>query len=201
MRTLLLMLFLPVFCFGQASQNDPPERQVIQDTIQGTSMQLKDGRVVFKKAYSSSLKKEALMDKLSALLSLIKSFRFNEGTYQSGEQVIGKLFRHKINADRYGGVYLIGALSALTDPLNAMVLVQVKDFKYQVVITEISFGEVYADSLKRTHYNDVMLEKYVTRNNASKLKSGKSNVKLLQSIDQEFSDLFNLQKSNLAADF
>lgn len=195
MRTLLLMLFLPFFSFGQESQNNPPSRQVILDSIPGTSIILRDGNILFKKVYAFNLEKKALSDKLYTLLSVMKGFKPNDERYQSVDQITGKLFRRKININRYA------TSGILYNPINAMVFVQVKDFKYQVIVSEIAFGEVYTDSLKHRLSTEVMLESYITEKKGSKLRSNKSNVKLARILNQEFSDLFDLQKSNLAADF
>ncbi|HMI02029.1 MAG TPA: hypothetical protein VK541_06075 [Pedobacter sp.] len=195
MRTLLLMLFLPIYGFGQASQNDPPSRQVIQDSIPGTSIILKDGNILFKKAYASNLEKEALSDQLYTLLSLIKGFKPNDERYRAVDQITGRLSRHNINMNKYA------TSDILNKPINAMVLVQLKDLKYQVIVSEISFGETYTDSLKHELTRDVMLESYITEKKGSKLRSRKVYVKLAQILNQELTDLFDLQKSNLAAEF
>jgi len=200
MRTLLLMLFLPFFGFGQGSQNDSSSGQVIQDSISGTSIILKEGNILFKKVYASNLEKEALSEKLGTLLSIMKGFKTNNEIYQTDDQIIGRLFRHKFNVNKYD-ISSLSASSLLYAPFNAVVIVQIKDFKYQVIISNIGIGEVDADSLKHRPTNDMMLETFMTEKKGSKLKSRKGYVKLAQILNQEFSDLFDLRKSNLAADF
>lgn len=200
MRTLLLMLFLPFFGFGQASQNDPSSGQTIQDSIPGTSIILKDGNILFKKVYTSNLEKEELSEKLYTLLSMMKGFKTNHEISQSDDQIVGKLFRHKLNANKYD-VSQMNASVLLYYPINGVVLVQIKDFKYQVIVSNIGFAESYTDSLKHQLTRDIMFESYMTEKKGSKLKSKKGYVKLALGINQEFSDLFDLRKSNLAADF
>ncbi|WP_214228959.1 hypothetical protein [Pedobacter sp. B4-66] len=200
MRTLLLLLFLPLFGFGQGSQNDLSSGQVIQDSIPGTSIILKDGNILFKKVYTSNLEKEALSEKLGTLVSIMKGFKINNEIYQTNDQIVGRLFRHKFNVNKYD-ISSLSASSILYSPFNAVVIVQIKDFKYQVIISNIGIGEDGADSLKHRPTNDTMLETFMTEKKGSKLKARKGYVKLAQTLNQEFADLFDLRKSNLAADF
>lgn len=201
MKIILLVLFFPFLCFAQKTdeKNVNVYSEGVKDSISGTSIVLNNHEVIFQKVYTSELKKEELSAKLNTLLSTSKMFRFNTNAMPGENEFFGKLINYTIDIHKYGGSQL-GSPLILGLPFNGSVNIQVKDFKYRVIVSEMFFGQ--AHMLKNSTSSDVyMLNDEITERKFSKFKTKNSAVKLANFISLDLSDKFDLEKSYLSSDF
>ncbi|WP_379086074.1 hypothetical protein [Pedobacter sp. UC225_65] len=192
--TLLAMLFsLCCFAQDQKTANAPP---IFKDSIAGTSFFLKDRDIVYQKVFASNLKKEELLEKMNSLLSTIRNFRFNQNTIPAEAEIYGRLFFHSFDHEKYD-YNMFNNSGYISEPLSAVVAIQVKDNKYRLTISEMSFSRDTEAPSQRIRLDEVFTQKR-TRD---KIKHQKANLKLAQYLDQEFTTLFNAKRSLLAGDF
>jgi predicted transcriptional regulator len=197
MKLILLALFFPLFCFAQNGQKKMSDGVV--DSVPGTSIVLKNYEVVFQKVYTSKLTADELGDKLFTLLSTTKGFRFDRRVSPASGELIGKLIQYDVDVQRYGGNSIFGMMGIVNCPSNASVVISVKDFKYRVTVSDLTFTHI--ETATKGEFIDMKLSNYITKKNRSRFGTGKSDVKLARVLDQDFSDKFDLQKSNLTDDF
>lgn len=197
MKLILFALFFPLFCFAQNGQKKLTDGAV--DSVPGTSVVLKNHEVVFQKIYTSKLTADELGDQLFTLLSTTKGFRFDRRISPDGDQLIGRLVRYEVDAKRYNGYTVLGISGILSYPVDASVVVSVKDFKYRVTVSELAFNNM--PTQVKGEFTDVKLSDYITKKNRSRFGTGKSDQKIARAIDQDLSDKFDLQKSILSEDF
>ena len=204
---LLLILLFPVIGFTQVRNSNSIDG--VNDSIAGTSFLLKNQQVIFQKVYSSKLRQQELSDQLYTLLSANDRFRFNNRIAQNDEQLIGKIFRYRVDATKYGGTFFKTPM-ILDYPMNAVVIIHVKDFKYRVILSELRFKD--DRSLNKTTanteaanksivYDDILMDDYFTQKRRSKFSTSKSIVKAARYMELDFTDLFDIQKSVLSNDF
>lgn len=197
MKLVLLALFFPIFCFAQNGQKKLTDG--VLDSVQGTSVVLKNYEVIFQKVYTSKLTADELGDQLFKLLSTTKGFRFDRRISPDGDQLIGRLVCYEVDARRYNGYTVFGAGGILSYPVDASVIVNVKDFKYRVTVSELSFNNM--PTQVKGEFRDIKLSDYITKKNRSRFGTGKSDQKIARAIDQDLSDKFDLQKYILSEDF
>jgi hypothetical protein len=197
MKLVLFALFFPLFCFAQNGQKKFADGVV--DSVPGTSVVLKNYEVIFQKVYTSKLTADELGNQLFALLSTTKGFRFDRRVSPDGDQLIGRLVRYAVDAQRYNGYTVFGMAGILSYPADASVVVSIKDFKYRVTVSELSFNHM--ETATKGEFRDVKLSDYITKKNRSRFATGKSDLKIVRAIDQDLSNKFDLQKSNLSDDF
>ncbi|MGY0041193.1 hypothetical protein [Pedobacter sp. NJ-S-72] len=107
------------------------------------------------------------------------------------------MIQYDVDVQRYTENTIFGMMGIVNSPLNASVVIHVKDFKYRVTVSDVSYTRV--DTAGRS--SDIKLSDYMTKNNRSRFGTAKSDLKLARVINQDFSDKFDLQKSNLTDDF
>ena len=195
MKIMLLALLFPVFCHAQ-NEKTTNLALVFQDSIPKTSFFLKDRRIVFQKVYPSNLTQKELSDKVYTMLNTTKGFKFSlDGI--SDIDFYGELCQYRFDVERYG-VTLFNAPIVLNVPIDAKVIIQVKDYKYRITISEVAF-RYYGPNPENNV--DELLEKSLIERDGKKIKTSKSNTKLTNYLDQDFSALFDLGKSLTAGDF
>jgi len=197
MKLILFALFFPFFCFAQNGQKKLTDGVV--DSVPGTSVVLKNYEVIFQKVYTSKLTADELGNQLFTLLSATKGFRFDRRISPDGDQLIGRLVRYEVDAKRYNGYTVFGISGILSYPVDASVVVSVKDFKYRVIVSDLAFNHM--PTQVKGEFTDVKLSDYITKKNRSRFGTGKSDQKIARAIDQDLSDKFDLQKSILSTDF
>lgn len=171
----------------------------VTDSIAGTSFVLKNEDVIFQKIYSSPLKKEALITQLNTLLAAKRKFRFRESLGEN--DFVGRLVKYKIDYSKFNPS-IFSTSTIINNPLAANVVIQVKDFKYRVTVSEITFLNIRPFNRKTPGAPvDVKLDNYITQKKRSKLSANKGDVKLAEYMNQDFTDLFDLSKSNTSTDF
>lgn len=191
--TYLVMLF-PLFCIAQ--QKAPTTvAPVFQDSIANTAFYVKNKDVVYQKVFSSALKKEALTEKINGLLNGMNRFRFNQSMHFNGSEFYGQLILHEFDIDRKE-LSMFNVSGFISYPLSAVVAVQVKDYKYRVIISDMNFSYTPMDLLTGVRLNELFFPK-----NGSLIKKSNANMKLTQLLDHEFSTLFNLNNALANADF
>lgn len=169
------------------------------DSVAGTSVVLKNDGVIFQKVFSSPLKKEALIAQLNTLLAAKRKFKFEASL--NDNDFIGRLVKYNIDYSKFNPS-IFSPATIITNPLAANVVIQVKDFKYRVTVSEITFINVMPVDKKNPGYPvDIKLDNYITQKKRSKLSTKKGDVKLTEYINQDFTDLFDLSKSNTSGDF
>lgn len=188
MKLFLFTLLFPLICFSKSNQ----------DSVPGTALVLKNNTILFQKVYTSKLTQEELSKQLNVHLATLKKFKLNDNTNQSKNDLTGSLRYYKVDARKYS-TSIFNSPAILAFPLNASVIIQVKDYKYRVIVSAITFKEVRTSP--KEAISNPTLEEYLTEKRRSQIKTGKSALRLAQVIDQDFSDAFDLQKSIVSADF
>ena len=197
MKLILLALVFPLFCFAQNGQKKMSDG--VLDSVPGTSIVLKNYEVIFQKVYASKLTADELGEKLFTLLSTTKGFKFNRRVSPAGSELIGKLTQYDVDVQRYTGNTIFGMMGIVNSPLDASIVINVKDFKYRVIVSELTYTHI--ETATKGEFTDVKLSDYITKKNRSRFGTGKADVKLARVLNQDFSDKFDLQKSNLTDDF
>lgn len=195
MKLILLALFFPLFCFAQNGQKKMSDG--VLDSVPGTSIVLKNYEVLFQKVYTSKLSADELGKKLFTLLSTTRGFKFDRRISPAAGEFIGKLIQYDVDVQRYVENTMFGMMGIVNYPLNASVVIHVKDFKYRVTVSDVSYNRV--DTAGRS--SNIKLSDYMTKKKRNGFTTGKSDMKLARVLNQDFSDKFDLQKSNLTDDF
>lgn len=187
MKKLLLLLFIaPIALFAQVKNKQLPEN--VQDSLINTSFLLKNNEVIFSKVFNSDLDKSDLLEKLKSILPNIGNFQFKIDASNS-DKINGVLTGSTVNYRKYGGT-LLGTNGIMNYPLYGNVVVQVKDFKYRVLITNLNYKNVPEPI--GFGKMDILLDDAVTRSKRTKFKSSIAVHNILTYIDMHFSDLFNI---------
>lgn len=198
MKFTLITLLFPLF--GHADMEKPllTQQTVLQDSMPQTSIYLRNRTVFYQKVFKSKLQKEELADQINTLLGTMPGFRFERGCYTAEGEFFGKLFQHRIDLGKYN-FGLFEAAGLLSTPFNATVIVQIKDYRYRVTISEVFYPDnnLGQKELKR----DILLDDYITKKNRSSLSNSKSDLKLATLLSQDFTDLFDLNRSIISGEF
>lgn len=191
---MLLALLLPVLCRAQGPKANA-QSAAFQDSVPQTSFYLKDRRVIFQKVYTSKLPQKELSDKLFTLLNTTTGFRFDLDQ-PSAADFYGQLCNYRFDRERYGAT-IFNSPILLAIPINARVVVQVKDFKYRITVSEV----VFTDYSVQGSLIEELLEKSVMEKGGSKFKIDKTSLKLANYLNTDFTSLFSLDRSALTSDF
>lgn len=192
--TLLAMLF-PLFCFAQKQKDKIIVLNAYEDSIPSTSIYLKDKNIIYQKVFTSSLKQEELNNKLNVMLGTLKSFRFNSGVYTTENEFFGLLYGHKFNVSQ-DDISLFNSTGYLTFPLDAVVAVQVKDYRYRITVSSMEFVR---DTMVPD--NSLLIDYFLKQKNGLAIKQSKPNIRFATILNHEFNTLFNVEKSLLTTDF
>lgn len=191
-RLLFVLLLLP---FSLFAQNDTVNTYVfpgIQDSIAGSSLILKNNVLFFQKVYSSALNKDGLVNALKSFLPTVNSFELSDVTNQTTYQLKGKISNYFVNYRKYGDGNS-GVSNLIDFPLNADVLIQIKDGKYRVTISNLMVQQYYESSI--LNKENTALESFITKNDRSKIQKNNKSVKTLRYIDNELNFAFDLNST------
>lgn len=178
-KLLLLLLIVPLALF---SQDD------IQDSVANTSFVIKNSEVIFSKVYTDDVDNDQLIERLESFLPSIGNFEFKVNT-STPNQYNGSLTGTIVNYRKYGGT-LMGANISLNYPIYANVIIQVKENRYRVLITDIVIKGV-PNALSPAPI-DHHLDNIITVKKRTKFRRGGEAIRTLGYINKHFSDLFNL---------
>jgi hypothetical protein len=196
-RIFSLLILFPFFCLAEPA--DQPKNSIVPDSVAGTSMLLKNESVIFQKVFSSTLKREELIQQLNTLLASKRNFKLEQSLNEN--DLIGRLVKYEIDYRKFD-LSMFSTATIVANPLSATVVIQVKDFKYRVTVSEITFLDVLPAGKQRPAYSlNVKLDDEITQSKRSKFSSKNGDIKLAQYIDQDFSHVFDLSKSNTATGF
>jgi hypothetical protein len=193
MKLFSIILFtLPLFAVAQVD-NTSTLSSGLQDSVLGTSLVIKASAVVFQKIYTSTLTKEALIVKLKTFLPSVKNFQLTDVTNQNADQFSGTLSGFIVNYRKYGGT-LMRAPIVLNFPMNGNVIIQVKDYKYRVIISDMTFKNVQV--ISSVPAQDMTLEDGITSSKRTKVRTGAMSVKTAKYVNDDLSASFDLLGSN-----
>lgn len=196
-KILSILLLSPLLSMAQVDIKTVKLSDGIQDSVLGQSIVLKDHAVIFQKVYSSNLTKEDLTTKLKAFLPSVKNFQLTDSPNQNTNQFSGRLTNFIVNYRKFGGTAM-GTPSLLNDPLNANVIIQVKDNKYRVIISEIVFKSVIAG----VGATDQPFDDVISKNKRSKIRISENYLKISKYINEDFSTSFDITtNSKVSTDF
>lgn len=193
MKRLLFLLF--VLPFSLFAQNDTVNTYVfpgIQDSIAGTSLILKNNILLFQKVYSSELNKDGLVNALKSFLPTVNSFELSDVTNQTTYQLKGKISNYFVNYRKYGDGNS-GVSNLIDFPLNADVLIQIKDGKYRVTISNLIVQEFHENGI--IYKDNTAIESFITKNDRSKFQKNNKSIKTLRYIDNELNSAFDLNST------
>jgi hypothetical protein len=196
---LMLLLVLPLLVHAQVGKDKTTLSPGVQDSVLGTSFILRENTILFQKVYDSTLGKDDLVKSLKGFLPAVKSFQLTESPNQNEYQFSGKLNDYLINYRKYGGS-LMGTSVLLNEPLNANVIIQVKDYKYRVLISDVVFKDVQL--IMGDNGTDIFLDDMFTRKKRTEIRIHPTVSKVAKYMDSDFGDSFNVSTSKKAsADF
>ncbi|QNK61561.1 hypothetical protein H7F33_13460 [Pedobacter sp. PAMC26386] len=200
MRSLLfILLFFPLFLFAQ---DDPQTGRLpagIQDTITGTALILKDYTIIFEKIYSSDLKKEELAAKIRMYLPTVKNFHLTGSENQSAYQLSGRLNHFVVNCNYLNGKYYDPA-KLINRGIDANVLISIKDKKYRVIISEMTFRDYIPDY--KYPGVDSPLNEYLTFKYKTRFELSKEEKRIAKYISDDLLYSFDINNHNkIAVDF
>jgi len=197
-NALCLFMFLPLFSIAQVDLKKIKLSPDTQDSVLGTSLILKENTILFQKVYESELSKSELKIALQSFLPAVKSFQLTDITNQTEYQFSGRLSDYNINYRKFGGTF-IDAPSLLNYPIIANVIIQVKDNKYRVTISEIIFKSLL---ITTNAPNDRELDDVLTRKERTLIKTNSNAQSVGYFLDKDFSLAFDIKKTKkLSAEF
>lgn len=202
MRKIVLLLLL--FPFTLAAQSDsitviPPGG--IQDSVPETSIILKDNDLIFQKVYMTALNKDDLASKLKLFLPGIKSFQLADATNQTAYQLRGRLSSYFINF-RKSQNNNYGIAEFLFHPLNADVLIQIKDGKYRVTVFNMVVKDYYDRTDTVKYKFDLSIESFMAKDKRSKISTRGHDIKAAKFINSELINSFDINsKTRIKEDF
>ncbi|RZJ54089.1 MAG: hypothetical protein EOO44_06245 [Flavobacterium sp.] len=204
---LVLLLIAPLFANAQRDDvygTTKTNKQLIegktlsintQDSLAGTSIIIKNNEVIYSKVFEVEAKKTELINLLKLSLPNIAKFEFKIDA-NSDDKINGNLNGTIINYRKYGGT-LMGTNVALNYPLVANVIIQVKDNKYRVLVTNMYFKDVEVLNQKY----DLILDDGVTRKKRTEFKDSSQVESILKYIDKHLTDTFNVKRDKIKDDF
>lgn len=198
MKRILFTLLVPFFCYVQKGKASTNTTFLSGDSVVKTGIFLKNRNVIYQRVFSSNLTKEDLADKVATLLTTTRDFRFSRGNHFSDWEFFGRLSDHRFDLGKFDtGVFSTPSIFGM--PMNATVVVQVKDYKYRVTISEMTF-KLPKDSVRKEPQN-LLLDDIITQKGRSLIKQSKSNIKIASMLDQDLTDIFDLNRSLTGSDF
>lgn len=170
----------------------------VQDSLLGTSLLIKENAVVFSKTYASELSKDDLTQRLKEFLPSVKNFQLTDLSNQNKYQFSGRLASFVVNYRKYGGS-LMGTPTILNSALDGDVIIQVKDNKYRVIVSNIVFKDV---SLLSGDKSNIVLDDFMTKSKRTAFRSMGNIISIGKYIDQDFTGSFDVSANRkTAADF
>jgi hypothetical protein len=163
-----------------------------QETI-STSLSnfyIENNSVVYKRVFDLPNQNEKEVK--AALLKFISKVPNVSNVRESGNEIFADISNMKINYQKYGGSYM-STLILLNHSMFAMLIVQIKDNKYRILIKDIYFmDDVSLLSLnsKKEMDNRTDLTPVITKAHASEFKSSSIIVKGMGYLNSQFTDLF-----------
>jgi len=201
MKHLLFLLFLtPLFSFAQTDKQETRLANGVQDSVPGTSLILKDFTVSFQKIYTSDLDKEELAAKIRLFLPTIKNFELKNTENQSTYQFSGRITNFLVNYSKFEGRYFTFSQDAIDYPIYANVLIQVKDRKYRVIVSEITFKSTRADSTRTAR--EISLDEEICDRYQRKFLTNNQSKKTAKYLDDDLATSFDINIYNkISKDF
>jgi hypothetical protein len=196
-KILYLLCFLPLLVHAQVKLDTIGLSAGVQDSVLGTSIVLKDRAIIFQKVYQSNLKKAELLKQLIDFLPTVKNFELSSLTSQTEDRLIGRLADFLVNYRKFGGTQEY-VQDILNKPIFANVIIQVKDYRYRVLISQIVFKTIAAEAY--TSY--IPLDEIVSRNDRQRIRTGTGYRDTARYVNDDFSESFDLRSAlKLRADF
>lgn len=184
---------MPLISLAQVNSKDTHLSAGVQDSILETSFVLKEHNVLFEKIYSSDLNKTDLINKLKYFLPGVKNFQLSNSANQNADQLSGRIRDFMVNYKKFGGSDS-GPGNMLAFPLNANVIIQVKDKKYRLLITEIVFKGLQTNpSLAAVN---AQFDDFITNNDRSKIKTSQRHLETAKFVNADLSISFDMQLNN-----
>lgn len=177
-KLLTFLMLLPCLVFAQA--NDEP----------GSAFSLQDGVVTFSKVYTSDKPNDELMADLELFLNNLGGFDIKRNGITS-DQINGTLKESTVNYRKYGGSFMMTNI-VLNSPFDANVIIQAKDNRYRVIVTNIIFKNV--PNAFNNNLLDFTLEDLVTKRKRTEFRNSSEVVKMVNYTAQHLSDLFDMTK-------
>jgi hypothetical protein len=196
-KILYLLCFLPLMVHAQVKNDTIALSAGVQDSVLGTSIVLKDRAIIFQKVYQSNLKKDELLKQLKDFLPTVKSFELSGITNQTEDRLTGKLADFLVNYRKFGGTkeYVQDILDI---PIFANVIIQVKDYRYKVLISQIVFKTIS----KEAYTSNIPFDEIVSRNDRQRIRTGTGYRETARFVNDDFSESFDLTSGlKLKADF
>ncbi len=190
-KLLFLLLISPVFAFAQIKTEN------LQDSIAGSSFLLKNNEVIYSKVFDSELNKSALLEKLQSTLPNIGNFEYKVDAPNT-DKINGVLTGSTVNYRKYGGT-LMGTNIIMNYPLYGNVVVQIKDYKYRVVITNLNYKNI-PEPIGQGKF-DLLLDDAVTKKKRTEFRTNTQVIAVLNYIDKHFTDLFDIKAIKAIDDF
>jgi hypothetical protein len=196
-KILYLLSFLPGMLYAQVKQDTISLSAGVQDSVLGTSIVLKDRAILFQKVYASNLKKDELLRRLKDFLPTIKNFELLGPANQNEDRLIGRLADFLVNYRKFGGTEEY-VQDILRMPIFANVIIQVKDYRYRVLITQIVFKSISTDSGRLL----IPFDEVISRNDRQRIRISAGYRDTARYVNDDFSDSFDLTSAlKLRSDF
>jgi hypothetical protein len=190
MKSLLfLFLLFPLCSFAQVDDQEVKLSKNVLDSIPGTALVLKDYTTIFEKIYSSDLDKEELAAKIRLYLPTIKNFQLTGTENQSDYQLSGRLTDYiavytRFDAKAYYNTFPLNA------PIDANVLISIKDKKYRVIVSEMVFQNATTDS--KGNLTDIPINDYFNILYKSKFRLSGEAKKVANFLSQDLTSSFDI---------
>ncbi|MGY0041237.1 hypothetical protein [Pedobacter sp. NJ-S-72] len=197
----LLFLFL-LFPLALLAQDDNQEVRLsknVQDSIPGTALVLKDYTTIFEKIYSSDLEKEELAAEIKMYLPAVKNFQLTSTENQSVYQLSGRLTDYIAIYTRFDSKAYYDSFP-LNAPIDANVLISIKDKKYRVIVSEIVFQDATTDA--KGNLIDQPLNVYFSTLYKPKFRLGGEAKKVADFLSKDLVASFDINNHNkISIDF
>jgi len=190
---LFLLLCIPTICLAQINADTAHTAEPVQDSILGTSFILKDHSVIFQKVYPSALSKDQLISRLKYFLPTVKNFKLSALTIENSDLLTGRIVDFMVNYQKFGGSDDYNT-SMLAYPIQANVIIQIKDNKYRVTVSEIIF-KGFQNSSPIIAIN-TPLDDLVSRNQRTKVRTADRYLKIAKFVNDDLSMSFDVSATN-----
>lgn len=199
-KLLYVLLFTPFFCAAQSEASIRILAKGVQESISETSFILKDQSVLFQKVYSSNLSKNELINKLKYFLPGVKNFQLTDGVNQTADQFSGRITDFIVNYQKFGTTDT-GPGQLMAYGLNANVIVQVKDNKYRVIISNLVFKGI-GNGLSGTISINSPFDDFICKDHRNKFRTGQWFLLTAKIIDADLATSFDITLNDtLSTDF
>lgn len=192
MKLTMLTCMVVFFCY---LQNGTARTTPLQDSVPETNIFLKNGNLYYQKVFHSNLNQQELIDKMVAHLGKVYHFRFKSDNNTSDSEFTGYLIDYNFKVGRNTS---LGISTILMQPMDAMVVIQIKDAKYRITISDMAFMYAVADSVER-NARRYPIENDVTEFEGTQIK--KIKYKMISVIDRYFTNLFDLKHAITSTEF